>query len=246
MAPVLAVTLVSTAVPLAQGAQEPVDTTRLASEGLCRPTATTTEPDRSLRVVGALEIPGKTLMGPSDTLLLSTPAGGTARPGEIYVVRRVVQSFGAQAPDAAHPAIVQTAGLVRLAEIRETLATAEILYTCDGIFRNDYLEPPPAPDTAATSSVVPAATTSGTVIGSGDGRLLAAPRSFVTVDLGSSHGVAPGLRLAVRRPSPASSELTALVATLEVVSVGPSTSTARVLSGRDAVRRGDQVTPLAP
>jgi hypothetical protein len=146
--------------------------------------------------------------------------------------------------------------------VEATVATAAIVQACDGILPDDYLEPYVAPSVAARS--IPAGNVqyerTGLIVGGNEGRLSGAIGDFMTIDLGSDHGIIPGLRFLVFRDKSykATREDRRSAAFVEnqknlpmvevgevvVISVHPHASTVRIAQSRDAIQAGDVVAPM--
>jgi hypothetical protein len=225
----------------------------------CAPVMATAEPVSPLRVIGSQDTVGKTMFGPGDTIVISGGAGAGMQQGQEFFVRRLDRFPGVPSPSREHPVSVHTAGWVRIQGVDAAVATASIVRACDGILLDDYLEPFTPPRVAARSIAGAGEPQLGHVLGGNEGRTIGGPGEYLTIDVGSDQGVAPGQRYRVFRdkehvrtyPDGRSKVYEAArkdrpmveIGQLIVVAAGPASATVQVVEARDPVQAGDLITP---
>jgi hypothetical protein len=217
----------------------------VALQMACGPLAAHGYPEAPLRIAGSQEQPVKQLLGPGDTLLVTGLAGRDVRVGQQYYVRRLIVPMSLGAPRPGHPVPVQTAGWVRITDVRAYLALATVVYQCDGFLPGDHLEPfalpqPPQPAPGAGRVDLAAA---GRVLFGDEGREMAANGQLIVINRGQAHGLAAGDRLTIFREPTGSAGPAVTIAEALVLSVQAETATARIQKTRDAVYAGDRVAP---
>jgi hypothetical protein len=180
---------------------------------------------------------------PHDTAALGPPVGATS--GWKGFVRRNMTSRGGAAPGAR---VVVTSGWMHIVAVNDNVAIAAIDVACDGILKDDYLEPYVEP---ATPSDADRTDTSGRLDFSapahilfGDyGRWIGGAGDLMIADIGQSGGVTPGARFAVYRDMHQAGLPLAAVGEGIVVSVGSDTSLVRLTQTVAAVETGDLLIP---
>lgn len=266
---VVAITLAgSTALPVA--AQDLAIPIRIAVG--CGPQATAdSEPADAPRIIGMQDTSPRSLYGPRELVVVDAGANRGIQMGQRFFVRRNVISHdtaslgpnrgatpgfmgfvrrrvtprGGAAPGAR---VVVTSGWMHIVAVNDNVAIAAIDVACDGILKDDYLEPYVEP---ATPSDADRTDTSGTLDFSapahilfGDyGRWIGGAGDLMIADIGQSEGVTPGARFAVYRDMHQAGLPLAAVGEGIVVSVGSDTSLVRLTQTVAAVETGDLLIP---
>src|SRR5215212_1968412 len=137
-------TIISTLLLLtaaAAAAQEPTSSTRgIPSDQLCGAEVSLVVPAKAMRIAGGAQRE-KQLFSPGDAVIINAGSAQGVKPGQQFVVRRVV------ADRFAHPTMgettrsVHTAGWITIVEVQADVAIAKITEACDGVIQGDYLEP---------------------------------------------------------------------------------------------------------
>lgn len=232
--------------PLAADAQ--VATSRVverdyASELACGAQAVGAPPDMSIRV-GAGRERGKSLFGPTDTLVIKAGTAQGVKVGQDYYVRRIVPDrFVAAAGDNVPRSSLHTAGWVRIEDAQADTAIATVIKACDAIEEGDYLElfvRPQVPAVPVAAGEPDFANPGHLVLGD-ERRQMGAAGDLMVVDRGSDHGLRTGQHLTIFRPTGGGSGPIARIAEATVVVVSSESSTIRIDKTSDAVNVGDLV-----
>ncbi|MFL6280250.1 MAG: hypothetical protein ACJ731_09075 [Vicinamibacterales bacterium] len=231
--------------PLAAFAQVPgaqVASRDAGGELACGARAVATPPDTSIRV-GAGRERGKSLFGPTDTLVIKAGTLQGMTVGQEYYVRRVIADrFVQPAGDKLNTSSVHTAGWVRIVDATADSAVAQVVKACDAIEEGDYLEPfvkPVVPPAASDGE--PDFANPGHLVLGDERRQMAAQGDLMVLDRGSDHGLHPGQRVTIFRTTGGGAGPVARIAEGTALVVSPETSTIRIDKTSDAVGVGDLV-----
>ena len=213
----------------------------------------------AFRVIGSQDTVIRDILGPGDTLIVSGGSTAGLETGQRYFVRRLLKTR-AGGKDA--PATVHTAGWIQILGVDTAVATATVVYACDGILLDDYLEPFTPPMIAARMSGgnTPHYENMGHIMTGADGANTAGKGQVMTIDLGSDAGVVVGQRFMVFRargdqrfavagPSKTFLKTEGQLPLVEigqvlVVGVRADNASVQVLASTDAVTTGDLVAPI--
>ena len=200
-------------------------------------------PAGTLRVRGGQDPRARAMYSPTDLLVIDGGTEAGVQLGQEYVVRRSVR-FGM--PYDAVPSHASTAAWIRIVAVNESTAIASVQHVCDGIQRDDYLEPFVMPQ-------VPAATEAGApdgeldftvlshVVGGSEHRDMGGAGDLMMMDRGTDQGVAPGARFAVYRDVKVGGLPLASVGEAVVITTGKANFVVRLTRTRDVVQAGDSL-----
>lgn len=214
----------------------------LVGDLACAPRAVFARPAAGLRVIGTQDTTVKSLMGAGDTLVINAGREEGLQEGMEFFVRRLVQTFGADAPSSGNPLSVKTSAVIRIQGVGDNASTAEVIYSCDGILLDDYLDPFEAPMVArAPIDGEPQHDDYGRVLYGDEDRELSGKGDLVVINRGSDDGVRPGQRFTVYRDKHVSQGFLVEIGTLEAITVRPGSSMVQVVEATDAISRNDLV-----
>lgn len=228
----------------------------------CALMLTVEPPAATIRVVGSQDTVIKAMMGPPDILVISGGSAAGLQPGQRFYVRRVIKSFGAVSREANRPLSVKTAGWVQILGVDTNIATATIVYACDGILPDDYLEPftPPLIAARPLPGTTPDYINMGRIVTGDEGAQTGGAGQIMNINRGSNAGVKPGERYLVfrdkrtlkiekeNRSDPfqeAASRMPIVeIGQVLVVAVRQDDSTVQILVSKDAITTGDLIAPI--
>ena len=156
-------------------------------------------------------------------------------------MRRIVTPTGLA---STSPAVLHTAGWVRIVATQPESSIAIIVGLCDAVYRGDFLEPTkwPGPVTADVSGQ-PDYDNPGVILFGLDGRSLLAENDYFVLGLGQDDDLSPGQRLTIFRQTHDDHGAVTDLGEAVVVRVDSEATTARVIRLRDIVEVGDLVAP---
>lgn len=237
---VLTVAVVSPAL-LAQTLSRPPVVRDVAREIACGPEAVALAPVPAIRVLASQE-PGKRLFGPGETIIVSGGSAQGVRIGQEYFIRRVVKDQFALPLAGLVPVGIKTAARLRIVEVDTELSFGTIVDACDGVLDGDYLAPFARADVPAMRAAgEPDYADSGVIVMGDERRQIGAAGSMMVLDRGTDHGVTPGQRATVFRPTLDGAGPIVRVGEATAVVVRQDTSVVRIESSRDAIYVGDRV-----
>ncbi len=214
-----------------------------AADLACGARATSMPQDRSIQIAPGRDY-GKVMFGPDETLVVNSGTARGIKVGQEYYVRRVIEDrFVHSAGDNLPLSSIHTAGWVRILDVTNDSAIAEVIKACDGIQEGDYLELfvkpelPPAP--AADGQ--PDYANPGHVVLGDDRRQMGASGDLMVLDRGSDHGLHAGQRLTIFRTTGRGTGPVARIAEATAMEISPETSVIRIDKTSDAVIVGDLV-----
>ena len=227
----------------------------------CAPRAAWAMPDAPSRIVGSQEGEVQRMFGPGDAVVVSAGAGAQFTVGDEYYVRRQhrprVESI---VPLGDMPAVLHTAGWVRIIAVdgtmavdetttvdgtmalNGTMAVAVVSYACDGLLRGDYLEPysvPVAPVGRSRGEVD--YTDAARILFTEEGGYTAGIHRFAVIDRGRNANITPGQRFTLFREILGQQGPVNNLGEAFAVDVGERTATVRIFGTRDAVYAGDRL-----
>ena len=167
----------------------------------CAPRAAWAEPIDPIRLIGSQEGQAKRMYGPGDSIIVSAGLDhGLAVGQEFYVRRQHRPGIETVVEYGLMPAVLHTAGWLRLVAVERTMSVAVVSHACDGFLQGDYLEPFMLPDVPPATPVAEADYESPASILFGEaGSFAAATLGFMVIDRGRDHGIQPGQRFTVYR-----------------------------------------------
>lgn len=224
--------------PAAAATHIPRDVLTLA----CAPGIIYEPPVISLRLTGGQDGFVRRTYGPGDLVTINGGTENGIEVGQEYFVRRV-QVVRSQPITKATPAGVGTAGWIRVYAVDKRLSLATIVYACDTIYVDDYLEPFVLPTVATPAADAGEAQRSnyGRILFGAERRQTFAKGDFFIVDRGSDHGVTVGSRFVVYRDKQQAENFLFDLGEAVAVDVQPESSTLQVTVSRDVLRAGDYV-----
>jgi hypothetical protein len=205
--------------------------------------------DASLHVIGSEDGATKIAFGDRDILYLGKGSNAGVKAGDVYSLHHV--SYEVKHPESGRTIgrKIETTGWGRVVLVQEDSATLMVEQACMDIHLGDYAKPfqkavvpmivPRLPGDRLTP---PTGKTDGSIVDIAEDSMIAGQEQLVSINLGSSNGVAPGNVFTVYRtmypsvPSPRN-----VLGELVVVAVRERTATARVSYSRDAIMNGDRV-----
>ena len=215
----------------------------------CAPYILSDPEDSSLHLIGSEDGATKIAFGDRDLVYLSKGSNAGVKAGDVYSLHHV--SYEVKHPDTGRTIgrKIETTGWGRVILVQEGASTLMIEQACQDVHLGDYAKPFQkavvpmiVPRTPADRLTPPTGKTDGTVIDIADDSMIAGQEQIVSLNLGSSNGVAPGNVFTVYRvmyptvPSPRN-----VLGEVVVVAVRDRTATARVSYSRDAIMNGDRV-----
>ena len=193
-------------------------------------------------VLGAPDVPLRTLFGRGDAVLLNLGSADGVSVGAQFFTRRGEAPSGPESPTPGIR-VVLTSGWLRVVEVDEHSALAVVERTCAEIRRGDQLAPLQWP---AAVSMAPVGTFDyddpATVLFGPGGRSMLGTGQFLVIDQGADRQIVPGQRLTIFRPSPRGPRdpVTRLGEAFAVL-VDSTSATVQVIETREPIRRGDLV-----
>ena len=205
--------------------------------------------DESLLLAGTEEGSSKNAFGDRDILYLNKGSNSGVKAGDVYSLHHVAYTVKHPETNRTIGTKIETTGWARVILVQENTATVTVEQACMDIHLGDYLKPfekLPIPLIARHAPpdrmTPPTGRTTGTVVDLAEDAMIAGERQLVTINIGTSNGVAPGNVFTVYKvmypsvPTPRN-----VIGELVVVTVRERTATARVLYSRDAIMNGDKV-----
>jgi hypothetical protein len=205
--------------------------------------------DVSLYIVGSEQGATKIAFAERDVMYLNKGTNAGVKAGDVYTIQHA--SYEVKHPESGRRIgrKVETTGWGRIILAEENSAVLMIDQSCSDIHLGDYLKPmvkvsvplitrrPPADRLTPPSGKV-----QGAIVDIGEDSMIAAENQLLSINLGTSNGIAPGNILTVFKtmyptlPTPRN-----VLGELVVVSVQERTATCRVIYSADAMMNGDRV-----
>ena len=223
----------------------PLAAASIPLEQLCGPRASTAKPEQKIIIAAGSERV-KTSYGPSETVVLNAGTSQGVKPGQRFLVRRVIDDQFAEQAIGSKSFSIHTAGWVTILDAQADAAVAQITEACDTVLIGDYLEPfvipsgPPSPPPVVIQADY--ARPARVILGD-ERRQLGGEGVVMVLDRGSDHGIRVGQPLTIFRytlPGRNSGPI-ATLAEAVVIEVHPETSLMRIARSREAVEVGDLV-----
>jgi hypothetical protein len=241
----LAAALVTIAVPAAAQRAPAPSPTGLSADTLamgCAPALAHEPPPKPLRVTGGQDSFARWVYSTTDLVTVNAGSRNGIEVGQEYFVKRALPTRGASISREA-PAIIQTAGWIRIYAVDPEMSLATVTHACDSIDVGDYLEPlvlrpMPAP---STDRGKPERDNYGRVLPGSDVRRSFGKGDFFILDRGTDFGITPGAQFVLYRDKKQSENFLYELGEAIAVSVDANWSTLRVTLSRDAIQAGDYV-----
>ena len=221
--------------------QRPAETRGVSLALVCGVQASFAAPAQMIRVTGGRE-PRKALFSARETILVNAGTSQGIRAGQQFYVRRVVTDELAVAAGDARPFSIHTAGWVTARETEADSSVAVVSESCDGISVDDFLEPLviPAPAAEIKTGEPDYARPAHVILGD-ERRQLGSEGSLMVIDRGSDHGLRPGQRLTLFRPSTEAAGSVVKIGEAVVASTQHETSVMRIGATTGEIELGDLV-----
>lgn len=247
----LAAGVLAAATPLAAAQRGPApQPTDLAPDVLalaCSPTVAYTAPPTPLRVTGGQDDGVRRIFRPGDLITINAGTVNGMTVGTEFYIRRL-QVRGKDAVSRQAPAIIHTAGWLRIYAVDDEMSLATITHACDTVEIGDYLEPFVLPDVPAfaRTRTKPERGNYGRVMLGSDRRTSFGRGDYFIVDRGSDHGVTPGAQFVIYRDKKQPENFLYELGEAVAVDVKADTSTLLVTLSRSAFSAGDYVAIRPP
>jgi hypothetical protein len=205
--------------------------------------------DTSLHVIGSEQGATQLAFADRDILYLSKGSNAGIKAGDVYTLHH--PSYEVKHPESRRNlgTKVETTGWLRVILVEENASTAVVERACSDVHLGDYLRPFEAVSVPlilrrppVDRVTPPTGKAAGYVVDISDDSMIAGTGNLITVDLGTSEGLAPGNILTLYKimyPTVPTSRN--VLGEAAVVSVRENTATARIIYSRDAVMSGDRV-----
>lgn len=208
----------------------------------CAPQLLPSTPIGGMRVLGNHQR-DRTMFATGDGVIIDAGSMQGVKTGQQFFVRRVVNDqFLGLMPAELRPVSVHTAGWVRVVEVREHVAVAQVTHACDGILAGDYLEPYVDPaDPPAAVEGAPDYDHPGRIIMGDERRQMGSAGTLMVLDRGTESDVRAGQTVTIFRETMGGLGPMYHVARATVVGVRPQSALLRIDNSREAVYVGDRV-----
>ena len=200
----------------------------------------------ALRLTGGQDTQPRDVFAPGDLVTINAGELQGIEVGDEFFVRRIQRPDGPLT--AASPAVIRTAGWIRVWATDDGMSLATITHACDTLVSGDYLEPLalPAPVTPDPTRADAERDNYGRVLIGNDQRRAFAQGDFFIVDRGSDDGVAPGSQFVVYRDREKAGNFLFELGEAVAVRVDAAQATLQVTVARDAFLAGDLVAMRPP
>ena len=217
--------------------------TGLAEEVLamaCAPRMVFDTPDQSLRLTGGQDSFRRRSWAPGDLVTINAGRANGVEPGQQFFVRRL-QIEDAQRPTRSTPALMSTAGWIKVYAVDDELSLATVVHACDTMDVDDFLEPftMPVVPTMSTENVKPQRDNYALILVGVDSRRAFGKGDFFVINRGTDHGVAPGDRFAIYRDIKRDENFLYSLGEAVAMEVTAETATLKATVTRDAFMVGD-------
>lgn len=194
----------------------------------------------ALRVAGAERQDEKNQFSDGDTCYLDKGRADGLEIGQVFQVVRIGGAF------AEHGDLSQRLGRARVVRLDENRSVAAVEKTCNPVRIGDYLVPFEEKegllgrDQGFDDSLDPAAGVKGSVIYLDTDLKIGGTGAWAIIDIGRTAGLQPGQQLTVFRRARPDLPREA-IGNIVVIDVQERSATIKILSIREALRRGDEV-----
>jgi hypothetical protein len=205
--------------------------------------------DDSLRILGAELGNERQAYADREIIYLSKGSNAGVKVGDVYTTHHVAYKVKHPISTRTIGTKIETTGWLRVLLVQENSSTAIIEQACLDIHPGDFLKPfertnvplirRQAPPTRLTP---PSGKASGRIVDQELNKAITGDGDLLSIDLGSSDGLAPGNRLTVFRVTyPSVPSARNVIGELAVLKVDERTALTKVIYSRDALLIGDQV-----
>jgi hypothetical protein len=210
---------------------------------ICAPSATYEMPAVPLRLTGGQALEVRTTWIPGDLVTINAGRNNGMQVGQEFFVRRV-QAERERPVSREAPAIVRTAGWIRVYAVDDDMSLATIQYACDPLEVGDYLEPFTVPTAVPRREKQgkPEKGNYGRVLAGNDRRKTYGAGEYVVIDRGRDHGIVPGSQFVVYHDKKEHGNFLYEVAEAVAVDVRESSATLHLTFSRSAVSVNDYVS----
>jgi hypothetical protein len=210
----------------------------------CTDVPVTAKPEPRLYIKGVHSIDVRWMAsGGQEVMIGRLPNDGMA-PGQRWAVRRLQGDPKTFPREGEGFGAVRTAGWITITAVNEWNARATVDFACDAINTGDYLDvyTEPALPTTAAEFLLPDFDERANVLQGTDGKSIFADGDTLSINRGTTHGVALGARYAFYRDRLDGMPLFHLGDAV-VVELGELTSKAIVVRTNDAITLADVAIP---
>ena len=228
------------ALVLPASAQTPISRLATPEALACAPRLAPVESTSAGLVLGAPDVPLRTLFGPGAAVLLNVGRAEGVSVGTQFFTRQS-EAYENSEWRVRGIQVLRTSGWLRTVEVDEHAALAVVEGACTEVRRGDRLAPLQWP---AAVSMAPAGTVGyddpATVLFGGGGRSMLGAGHFLVIDQGADRQIVPGQRLTIFRASPRGPEdpVTQLGEAFAVL-VDATSATVQLIQTRQPIRIGD-------
>jgi hypothetical protein len=197
-------------------------------------------PDQSLRLTGGQDSFRRRSWAPGDLVTINAGRANGIEPGQQFFVRRL-QIEDAQRPTRATPALMSTAGWIKVYAVDDELSLATVVHACDTMDVDDFLEPftMPVVPTMSTENVKPQRDNYASILVGVDSRQAFGKGDYFVINRGTDHGVAPGDRFVIYRDIKRDENFLYSLGEAVAMEVTAETATLKATVSRDAFMVGD-------
>ncbi len=207
----------------------------------CAPGLTYEPPPTPLRVTGSQHPTVHQTFAPGDLLTVNAGTDNGIDVGQQYYTRRAMP-IAKRSIARDNPATIHTSGWIRIYAVDRRMSLATIVYACDSVELNDYLEPFMLPSLPPASDRLPAQRGNyGRIVIGNDNRSNFGKGDHFVVDRGSDHGVAAGAQFVVYRDKQEAGNFLFELGEAVAVDVRPDSSTLRATRSLSGFTTGDYV-----
>ena len=215
---------------------------------LCAAYVVDSREDESLKLIGSEDGATKIAFADRDILYLGKGANAGVKAGDVYTFHHPTYTVKHPETGKSIGLKIETTGWGRVILVQESTATVVVEQACADIHLGDYLKPfekvqiplfteHPRP----TRLTPPSGKIVGTLVDMQDDASIAADRSLVVLNLGSSNGITPGsLFVLYKVMYPSVPTPRVILGEAVAVAVRERTTTLRLFNANDAVMLGDK------
>ena len=236
--------LLAVAAPLSAQRGPAASTSHLSPDVLalaCAPATASGTPQMPLHITGGQDAFVRRNYAPGDLVTINAGMQNGITIGQEFFIRRV--QADRMSVSRTSPAMIRTAGWLRVYAVDDAMSLATIEHACDAIEVGDYLEPFVLPQMPSVSNDKAKAERDNyaRVMAGADRRRSFGKGDFFTIDRGSSQGVSTGTQFVIYRDMHRAQNFLFELGEAVAVDVRQDTSTLQVTLSRDAFTEGDYV-----
>jgi hypothetical protein len=205
--------------------------------------------DASFKIIGTELGMERVSFADREIIYLNKGSNAGVKVGDVFTAHHVAYKLKHPISTRSMGTKIDTTGWVRVLLVTDNSATAVVEQACQDMHAGDYLKPiervnvplvrKQAPPDRMTP---PSGKANGYVVDQADNKAITGQGDLLTVDLGSSDGLAPGNRMTIYRVTyPTVPTSRVVIGELAVVRVAEKTALAKVTYSRDGILIGDHV-----